>query len=296
MNIRNTKPEKGNKYYIRKANGGYSNAIQGYPTDPDCNVLSNCVGYAYGRFNEIGEYGYCKYLAPVNVERFIEFAGSCEISMKPSKGACMVWEGKGDLAGHVAIVEDIYDDGSLYISASDYGGRAFYNQRIHNSNGRWGLSANYKFLGFIKNPAVKDEPTPAPTPKPGPVGKFNIGDKVYIEGNLYINSNASEPAGYTAKKLTEITRVNPGSAHPYNTTGDLGWMDEASIAKYIEPVKEEFKVGDKVKPTKLIDYNGTHLVQYDDYYTIFEINGDRVVLVARGQVWAAMNIKNIERA
>ena len=69
------------------------------------------------------------------------------------------------------------------------------------------------------------------------------------------------------------------------------------MAKKEEPKKEEsLKVGDKVKPTKLVDYNGTPLVQYDDVYTISEINGDRAVLVARGQVWAAMNVKNIERA
>jgi hypothetical protein len=48
-----TKPEAGNKYYITKAKGGWSTAIVGCPTDPDCNVLHNCVGYAFGRFNEI---------------------------------------------------------------------------------------------------------------------------------------------------------------------------------------------------------------------------------------------------
>ena len=52
--MRTSKPEAGNKYYITKANGGYSDAIKGSPTDKDCDVLSNCVGYAYGRFNEIG--------------------------------------------------------------------------------------------------------------------------------------------------------------------------------------------------------------------------------------------------
>ena len=41
---RTCKPEKGNKYYNTKSNGGYSDAIIGKPTDPDCNVLSNCVG------------------------------------------------------------------------------------------------------------------------------------------------------------------------------------------------------------------------------------------------------------
>ena len=38
---RTTKPEAGNKYYITKAKGGYSNAVQGKPTDKDCDVLAN---------------------------------------------------------------------------------------------------------------------------------------------------------------------------------------------------------------------------------------------------------------
>ena len=40
--MRTTKPEAGNKYYITKANGGWSNAIKGSPVDADCDVLSNC--------------------------------------------------------------------------------------------------------------------------------------------------------------------------------------------------------------------------------------------------------------
>ena len=63
-----------------------------------------------------------------------------------------------------------------------------------------------------------------------------------------------------------------------------------------EPTPEpEFKVGDQVVPTKLVDYNGTPLVQYDPYYTITQINGDRAVLSARGAVWAAMNTANIRK-
>ena len=58
-----------------------------------------------------------------------------------------------------------------------------------------------------------------------------------------------------------------------------------------------FQVGDKVVPINLVDYYGTPLVQYDDYYTIIEINGDRAVLAAprgnRMEIWAAMNTNNI---
>jgi LysM repeat protein len=164
MEMRTTKPGKGNKYYIRKAQGGYSNAIYGKPTDSECNVLANCVGYAYGRFNEIGGYGYCKYLAPVNAENFMDYKGSCKTGMTPKVGACMVWEGKGNLAGHVAIVEKVYDNNHVYTSESGYGSSAFWNQHRYNNNGRWGCGSNYSFKGFIYNPAVKDEPAPAPTP------------------------------------------------------------------------------------------------------------------------------------
>ena len=46
--IRTTRPTAGNKYFIRKVNGGYSTCIQGKPTDSQCNVLANCVGEACG--------------------------------------------------------------------------------------------------------------------------------------------------------------------------------------------------------------------------------------------------------
>ena len=66
---RTTRPEKGNKYYITKDAGGWSSAIKGKPTDSQNNVLHNCVGYAYGRFNEIAETGSAmSYLEPRNAE------------------------------------------------------------------------------------------------------------------------------------------------------------------------------------------------------------------------------------
>lgn len=161
--MRTSKPSAGNKYYIRKVSGGYSNAIQGYPKDSECDVLSNCVGYAYGRFNEIGDYGYCKYLAPVNAENFMQYKGSCEMGQIPKLGACMVWQkGKtlsgSDGAGHVAIVEKVISETEVYTSESGYGSKAFWNQtRRKGSDGNWGAGSKYKFLGFIYNPAVKDE-------------------------------------------------------------------------------------------------------------------------------------------
>lgn len=39
-----------NNYYVRQVNGGLNGAIQGKPARSGANVLSNCVGYANGRF------------------------------------------------------------------------------------------------------------------------------------------------------------------------------------------------------------------------------------------------------
>lgn len=164
-----SRPTAGNKYYIRKASGGYSNAIKGSPTDSQCDVLSNCVGYAYGRFNEIGGYGCCKYLAPVNAENFMQYRGSCEVGQTPKVGACMVWR-KGntlsgsDGAGHVAIVEKVISDTEIVTSESGYGSAAFWTQTRKKGSGNWGAGSAYTFLGFIYNPAVSEEDNEATAP------------------------------------------------------------------------------------------------------------------------------------
>lgn len=225
MEMRTTKPGKGNKYYIRKAQGGYSNAIYGKPTDSECNVLANCVGYAYGRFNEIGGYGYCKYLAPVNAENFMDYKGSCKTGMTPKVGACMVWEGKGDLAGHVAIVEKVYDNNHVYTSESGYGSSAFWNQHRYNNNGRWGCGSNYSFKGFIYNPAVKDEPAPAPKPSKS-VDELAQEVIAGLWGNQPERQQRLEAAGYdyyaVQARVNEILAPAPTPApKPSKSVDDL---------------------------------------------------------------------------
>ena len=258
--IRTTRPTTGNKYFITRSNGGYSTCIQGKPTDSQCNVLANCVGYACGAYNEELGLGYEKYHLNCNAENFIEraIASGLSVLSKPVVGSILCWEGIGSLAGHVAIVIEVINDNCIRTAESGYGSsRPFWITTRYNNNGRWGLNANYKPRGFIinpnypYNPTPKPEPTPKPTP--GPSDKFNIGDKVVINGALYTSSNAASPAGSISNKVTNITRKNPGSAHPYNTTGDLGWMNESDIRMYTEPtpapapVDKTLHVGDKVK-------------------------------------------------
>lgn len=189
-------PAKGNKYYNTIGNGGYSNAIVGKPKNANCDVLSNCVGYAFGRFNEIAynmlgitgvknlfkEKGgklvdiksnsNMMLLQPLNAENFYDVAlkQGLTISQTPSLGACMVWQ-KGatrqpkDGAGHVAIVEKILSPTCVKTSESGYNCQnPFWTQDRYKGDGNWGQNSQYKFLGFIANPAVTDSGDPYPVP------------------------------------------------------------------------------------------------------------------------------------
>lgn len=310
--IRTTRPTSGNKYFITKSAGGYSTCIVGKPTDSQCNVLSNCVGYACGAFNEELELGYEKYHLNCNAENFIEraIASGLSVVSKPVVGSIICWEGKGSLAGHVAIVVDVINDNCIKTAESSYGSsNPFLISTRYNNNGNWGLNSNYKIRGFIVNPnyPVNPKPTPTPTPTPTPSAlKYKVGDKVVLNGTLYTTSNGGK-AGVTVKdKHTTITRAVSGKPYPYNTTGDLGWVAESSVSldsgtPTPEPPKpsEGFKVGDYVVPTKLVDYKGTHLVQYDEKYQIIQKDSRGNMLGAvRGTqrpIWAVLPDENIKK-
>lgn len=165
---RTTKPTTSDLYYVRYPKG-YSQCIKGYPTD-ECDVLSNCVGYACGRFNEIiGSMKYPKFYT--NAENFIEVAlkYGLEVVDYPTLGGIMVFQkgntlASSDGAGHVFIVEAILDTDELgqptkiFTSESGYGSRAFWNSTRSKSNNTWQMGSGYKFRGCIVNPSVEIVP------------------------------------------------------------------------------------------------------------------------------------------
>ena len=194
---RTTVPEKGNKFYNTIGNGGWSTAIKGSPTNVNADVLSNCVGWAFGYLNEIaykilGSDGVKKLfkenggklvnlnsnknmplLQPLNAENFYDVAiqQGLEVTQTPRVGDVICWQ-KGDTrkssdgAGHVAVVIDVLSSDCIITSESGYGCQnPVWTQTRSKGNGNWGQSSAYKFLGFIKNPAIgaDDDPYPKPT-------------------------------------------------------------------------------------------------------------------------------------
>ena len=162
------------------------------------------------------------------------------------------------------------------------------------------LDTNYAYLDEFPNPSSSTEPTiPAPEPSaPVTTQKFNIGDRVIINGDLYTSSNAASPAGKVSNKTTNITRFASGAAHPYNTTGDLGWMNESDIRLAGEQVASPSIVkGCKVKFTGTKSYSGINLASWtkNSIFDVIEVSGDRVVIGKGTAVTAAVNIKDCVR-
>ena len=223
---RTSRPVAGDKYYVRKVSGGWSDAIKGYPMDSQCDTLPNCVGYAYGRFNEIGGYGYCKHLAPVNAENFMQHAKGLQTGMTPKLGACMVWR-KGDTlagsdgAGHVAIVEKVVSDTEVVTSESGYGSKVFWNQTRKKGSGNWGAGASYTFLGFIYNPAVTDDDQPAGTTTTEEEG---------IEVKVSILQKGDK--GAQVKALQALLIGYGYGVGSSGADGDFGPATDAAVRKY----------------------------------------------------------------
>lgn len=155
------------RYYIRKAEGGWNPCILGNNSsgqrNKTYNVLPNCVGWAVGRFNELGNVGSCKYLGNSNANWFMNWAKQqgLQTGSTPKRGACMVWDNGS--CGHVAIVEGVNSATQVYVSESGWDSKSSYwNATLSKGNGNWTSGENwlknggYKFLGFIYNPNIRD--------------------------------------------------------------------------------------------------------------------------------------------
>ncbi len=153
------------KYYIRKANGGWSPCIPGnnqYGLRPfEGSTLPNCVAWATGRFSAKLGLNECKYLGNRNAVDFTKWPAEqgLETGQTPRVGACMVW-GHGE--GHVAIVEEVISDTEVITSESGWSYRSEpivrEIRRKKGANGRWGYS--WPFLMFIYPPGSPEPPKP----------------------------------------------------------------------------------------------------------------------------------------
>lgn len=162
MFIQIEKPKKGDPFFNNTGNGGISTCIQGNkPTDPDCNVLPNCVGGAVGCYNKAAneDLEHPKWgpiLYPPNAENIFKYAQSLGLptSNKPEVGALIIWQNGATLsgsdgAGHVAFVNAVDADGTIHTSESEWSGRAWVNRTYAPP---YYYGSTFKLLGFVLQP------------------------------------------------------------------------------------------------------------------------------------------------
>lgn len=115
-------------------------------------VLPNCVGYAWGRWYELLKQK--PNLSKGNAENWWFKTDGYDRGKTPKLGAIACWR-KGeagyaqDGAGHVAVVENILEDGSIVTSNSNYLGTRFYMRTIRPP---FDIGRSYTFQGFIYSP------------------------------------------------------------------------------------------------------------------------------------------------
>ena len=228
------------------------------------NILTGqCVGYAYGRFNEIGGYGYCKYLSPVNAENFMQYKGSLKTGQTPQVGACMVWQrgntlSNSDGAGHVAIVEKVISPTQVMTSESAYGSSPFYTKNRSKGSGNWGMGADYKFLGFIYNPAVSGSATTNTTSS---ATTSSSGEKIYIVKSGDSLSGIAAKYGTTYQILAKynnisnpnVIRVGQKIKIPSTTSGSAKVKITASLLNVRAGAGTNYKVLTTVKRNSIYE-------------------------------------------
>jgi len=164
-------PQKNNKYYINYDFGGYNVAIPINKTSGW--VMPNCVGYAQGRYREIC--GDMKIWSNVgvflsgNAETFWPnaVANGFKTGQIPRLGSIVVYEGAGEAAGHVSIVEEIVlnkdkdDIDYIITSNSAYKGEEFFTQKLTKEDGYlYNKDGSRPLLGFIyQDKEFENDPT-----------------------------------------------------------------------------------------------------------------------------------------
>lgn len=117
--------------------------------------LPNCTCYAWGRFWEISDinknYENRPNLSTADAGKwFSHTSDGYERGNTPKLGAVACWSDNSGGAGHVAIVEEIKENGDIVVSQSGWGLRLFWTSNKYVSNGY--SYTGKTFQGFIYNP------------------------------------------------------------------------------------------------------------------------------------------------
>lgn len=183
---------------------------------------------------------------------------------------------QGGKYGHIGFADENYLGGTYIKLLGQNQGGPNGNFNVINMSMAGFLGA-FRFKGWIASPS-----NPQPVPTTPQKSNEIIADEVIAGkwGNDPERSQRLKAAGYNRDAIQAIVdaKLQPAA--------------KPSPA----PKKCDIGVGSTVVPTRLVDYNGTPVRQYDPAYIVTQLTGNRAVLSARGCVWAAMRTQDLKLA
>lgn len=183
---------------------------------------------------------------------------------------------QGGQYGHIGFADENYLGGTYIKLLGQNQGGPNGNFNVINMS-MAGFIGAFRFKGWIASPS-----NPQPVPTTPQKSNEIIADEVIAGkwGNDPERSQRLKAAGYNRDAIQAIVdaKLQPAA--------------KPSPA----PKKCDIGVGSTVVPTRLVDYNGTPVRQYDPAYIVTQLTGNRAVLSARGCVWAAMRTQDLKLA
>ena len=170
--------------------------------------MPNCTAYAWGRWYEL--LGTKPKLYTGNAKTWYpkgESYDGYKRGQTPKLGAVACWSSSG--AGHVAIVEKIYSDGTILTSNSAWKSTNFYTKEIKKGYN----FGSYKFQGFIYLPMEFEEETTTQE-------TYKVGTTYTTQVILKVRSGAG--TNYAQKTYNQLTPN--AKAHAYSTGANAGCL------------------------------------------------------------------------
>ena len=122
--------------------------------------------------------------------------------------------------------------------------------------------------------------------------KFKLGDRVVVTGTMYQSANGQLPARTLTHADAYVTKVAENAVHPYMINNILGWFDEKSLTKYVEP---PVHIGDRVNLIKNVTYSGKRFKSWYNEYEVVALESDKATIAHNGTVVAIVNAFNLKK-
>lgn len=266
-------PGPSDKEWIHYSAGGSNQCIK--VNGNSC--LPNCVGYAWGRMTEI--LGHTPDLSCGNAEDWWDHNDSFERGDTPKLGAVVCWSrgqthNGADGAGHVAIVEEIHDNGDIVISQSGYinpNGATYFNSnfstRTVSKSSGYSFGSAYRFQGFIYCGIDFDDDTPSQE-QPDSNNDCEYSERDVVRLNDGVKwANNSTPASWVFSKDLTVKRVDGDilvvskDGYDGGVTGTVHACNVHRVGEEPEPEPEAPAHRDSLNKGDIVTFTG------DTHYT-----------------------------